>query len=94
MQTPEKMSVWDLERNDVEACIRYMDLVGTMTSEDVMVMLRLQDDPSELIAIMKEREFDDGDDDSADDELDDLALEDEEDVDLEIRDDEEPTGKR
>lgn len=43
-------TVWDLPRNDVQACVRFYESHG-VTSEEMAVMLRLQDDDTELLAI-------------------------------------------
>ena len=44
----EPETVWDLPRNDVEACARYYKRRGGVTADEMHVMLMLQDDPSEL----------------------------------------------
>lgn len=53
MASPKKTgSVWDLPRNDVEACHKFWQ-AKQITGEDWRVMLRLQDDPKELIGASK-----------------------------------------
>jgi hypothetical protein len=44
----EPETVWDLPRNDVEACARYYKRRGMVSADEMRVMLRLQDDPAEL----------------------------------------------
>jgi hypothetical protein len=50
------MSPWDIERNDVEAALRYWREERKTPSDDPMrfeFLLRLQDDPTELIEAMR-----------------------------------------
>jgi hypothetical protein len=49
MITPSIASVWDLPRNDIEACHRFWQ-EHRVTHEEWRTMLRLQDDPAELRA--------------------------------------------
>lgn len=44
-------TVWDLPRNDLAACEAYHEAHGA-TPDDVRVMLKLQDDPTELMRIV------------------------------------------
>ena len=45
-------SVWDIPRNDVAACVAfYRARKGKITAEEMSVMLRLQDDDTELLRI-------------------------------------------
>jgi hypothetical protein len=45
-------SVWDLPRNDVAACVAfYRAKGGKITAEEMQVMLRLQDDDTELMRV-------------------------------------------
>lgn len=46
---PHYESVWDLPRNDIEACRQFWR-DHELTGEDWRIMLRLQDDPAKLIA--------------------------------------------
>lgn len=46
-------TVWDLDRNDIAACIEFHDEHPSMTSEEIRVMVKLQDDPAELMEIAK-----------------------------------------
>lgn len=43
-------SVWQLQRNDAKACVAYYDEHG-VTSDEYRVMLMLQDNASELLAL-------------------------------------------
>ncbi len=45
-------TVWDLPRNDVEACHRFWQ-GHEVAADEWRAMLRLQDDPAELIAAAK-----------------------------------------
>lgn len=45
-------TVWDLPRNDIAACRAFWDS-HAITPEEWRTMLRLQDDPAELIAAAK-----------------------------------------
>lgn len=45
-------SVWDLPRNDIAAC-RLFWLEREVSGEEFRVMLRLQDDPTQLIVAAK-----------------------------------------
>lgn len=47
------MSVWDIDRNDVAACVEFYRLYG-VTEDEGRVMLQLQDDPAELERIMRD----------------------------------------
>jgi hypothetical protein len=47
-------SVWDIDRNDVDACVRYRDAKGAVTTDEMAVMIKLQDDPTALVEIMRE----------------------------------------
>jgi hypothetical protein len=49
---PPPTSVWDLPRNSIEACRAYW-MAHDITDEDWRTMLRLQDDPTTLIASAK-----------------------------------------
>ena len=44
-------SVWDIDRNDIAACVEYHDANGA-TPDDIRTMIMLQDDPAELLAII------------------------------------------
>lgn len=45
-------SVWDIPRNDVAACVAfYSARKGKITAEEMSVMLRLQDDDTELLEL-------------------------------------------
>lgn len=46
------MTVWDLPRNDIEACERFWR-EHDVTEEEWRAMLRLQDDPAALIEAAK-----------------------------------------
>lgn len=46
------MRLWDIPRNDIEAC-RRLWMERDVTPDDWRVMLRLQDDPAQLIAAEK-----------------------------------------
>lgn len=46
-------TIWDLGRNDVDACIAYRQEHGGVTSDEARVMVRLQDDPTKLLDEMK-----------------------------------------
>ena len=46
------MSVWDLKRNDIKGCVDLYDKQG-VSPDEARVMIRLQDDPAELLKIMK-----------------------------------------
>lgn len=44
--------MWDIPRNDVAACVRFYEARrGTITPDEMGVMLSLQDDDSELLRI-------------------------------------------
>lgn len=45
-------SVWDIPRNDIEACLRFW-ASRRITGEEWRTMLQLQDDPAELIEAMR-----------------------------------------
>lgn len=51
-----KSSVWDLERNDVQSCVAlYESRVArgaTVSPSERRAMIKLQDDPKELLKIM------------------------------------------
>lgn len=47
--TPQ--SVWDIERNDIAACVDFHDVHGARP-DDIRTMVMLQDDPTELLQII------------------------------------------
>ena len=49
---PSPLHVWDLPRNDLDACYRYW-VEREITADEWRVMLRLQDDSTALIAASK-----------------------------------------
>lgn len=46
-------TVWDLPRNDIAACIEYHDKHPDMTPEEIRIMVKLQDDETQLMEITK-----------------------------------------
>lgn len=46
-------TVWDLPRNDLQACHRYWLAHPDLTVDEWTAMLRLQDDPAALIRAAK-----------------------------------------
>lgn len=47
------MKITDIARNDIAACVAYHDEHDGVTSDEAHVLIMLQSDPAELIAIMK-----------------------------------------
>lgn len=45
------MTVYQLPRNDVAACVAYYEARGQITTDEAQVMAMLQDDPSALAAV-------------------------------------------
>lgn len=45
-------SVWDIRRNDIPACVALYEARG-VTPDEARVMIRLQDDPSEIMGLIK-----------------------------------------
>lgn len=44
----------DIPRNDVAACVAYYQERGQIRADEARVMLKLQDDPTELREVMKD----------------------------------------
>jgi len=71
--TTKPQSVWDLPRNDIEACRQFL-ATNSVTPDQWRTMLRLQDDPDKLIAAAKTWKRDEpaaADDQEEDDEYED-----------------------
>lgn len=52
-RTPLADTVWDLERNDLEGAIAFVEARrGEITADESAVLQQLQDDPTELRAAM------------------------------------------
>lgn len=46
-------SVWDIDRNDLQACLDYYNSRGSITSGEARVMLQLQDEADDLLGVMR-----------------------------------------
>jgi hypothetical protein len=54
MASTKPVSVWDLERNDLEGAIAFVEARGgDITPDESQVLQQLQDDPAELRAAMR-----------------------------------------
>jgi hypothetical protein len=51
VKQPPPQSVWDIPRNDVAACVAYYKSRGAVSGEELSVMLKLQDDDTELLEL-------------------------------------------